>query len=581
MRIARIQIKNFRNFQSIDVLLRQNAVILGENKIGKSNLLFALRLVLDASLPDSVRQLREEDFWDQLPRDGTESIEISVDLTDFSEDENQLAILADHLVQTDPMIARLTYAFEPVSQVGDEVKYEFTIYGGGRPENHLGPEVRRRLPLDVLPALRDAEGDLANWRRSPLRLLLDAAATNIQADELTEIAQNISEEQQRISDLEPIKMLCESITSRLETMMGPQQAVDFSLGFSPTDPARLVRFLRPFIDNGLRSISEASLGSANLIYLALRILEIEYLVAQGNRDHTFLAIEEPEAHLHPHLQRLTFGDFFRSDSQPGTRTILVTTHSPNIASVSPIDSFVVLKKSPDRKSTIAVSTASLELDRPDIDDLQRYLDVTRAEIVFARGVLLVEGDGERFLVPKLASLLGYNLDALGISVCSVSGTNFLPYVKFLGRAGLDLPLAALTDFDPNGESGLALGRVRKLLDATSEGGPVDVEDGELLEFAEQSGFFVGEYTLEVDLFRQGRHKSVCNTIIALSSNSRARQRAQAWLQDPNSLNEGQFLSDIDEISKGRFAQRLASRISGTACPAYISKAIGYLAQRLE
>src|SRR5258708_34492653 len=111
MRIARIQIKNFRNFQSIDVLLSQNAVILGENKIGKSNLLFALRLVLDASLPDSVRQLREEDFWDQLARDGTESIEISVDLTDFSEDENQLAILADHLVQTDPMIARLTYAF--------------------------------------------------------------------------------------------------------------------------------------------------------------------------------------------------------------------------------------------------------------------------------------------------------------------------------------------------------------------------------------------------------------------------------------------------------------------------------------
>ena len=62
MRISRIQIQNFRNFHDFDIALGEHAVIVGENKIGKSNLLFALRLLLDPSLPDSARQLKEEDF---------------------------------------------------------------------------------------------------------------------------------------------------------------------------------------------------------------------------------------------------------------------------------------------------------------------------------------------------------------------------------------------------------------------------------------------------------------------------------------------------------------------------------------
>jgi putative ATP-dependent endonuclease of OLD family len=68
MRISRLQINNFRNFAEVDIKLGENAVIVGENKIGKSNLLYALRLILDPSLPDSARKLRSEDFWDNLPR---------------------------------------------------------------------------------------------------------------------------------------------------------------------------------------------------------------------------------------------------------------------------------------------------------------------------------------------------------------------------------------------------------------------------------------------------------------------------------------------------------------------------------
>ncbi len=68
MRLTRIKIKNFRNFKNLNVRLGEHAVILGENKVGKTNLLFALRLLLDPSLPDSARQLRLDDFWDGLER---------------------------------------------------------------------------------------------------------------------------------------------------------------------------------------------------------------------------------------------------------------------------------------------------------------------------------------------------------------------------------------------------------------------------------------------------------------------------------------------------------------------------------
>lgn len=177
MRISRICIQNFRNFSNLDVALSDHAVVVGENKIGKSNFLFALRLVLDPSLPDSARKLREEDFWDGLERPlGDERITISVDLTDIEDNVNQLAVLAEHLVEPEPMVARLTYVWQPLPGLDHGPKkdadYEFFVYGGDRPENRLSYEVRRRLPMELMPALRDCESDLARWTRSPLRPLL-------------------------------------------------------------------------------------------------------------------------------------------------------------------------------------------------------------------------------------------------------------------------------------------------------------------------------------------------------------------------------------------------------------------------
>lgn len=596
MRLSRIHIEHFRNFKLLDISLGEHAVIVGENKIGKSNLLYALRLVLDPSLPDSARQLREEDFWDGVsrPLKKDDRILISVEFSDFEGNISELAVLAEHLVCVAPMTSRLTYVFQPLPGLeGSPAKaadYEFFVFGGERPDNTVSYELRRRLPMDILPALRDAEGDLANWRRSPLRPLLEEAASKVAEKDLADIADKVSTASEAITAVPEIKALDDSVTGRLNEMVGDSHAVDVTLGLSPTDPDRLVRALRPFIDQGKRGIGEASLGSANLIYLALKSLEFQQLVQQGNRDHTFLAIEEPEAHLHPHLQRLVYRDFLRPRSaapkapapqavSPNT-SVLLTTHSPHIVSVAPVKSLVLLRKAADGLSTSGYSTADLDLELKDIADLERYLDVNRGEIVFSRGVLLVEGDAECFVVPMLAQMNGYDLDELGISVCSVSGTNFAPYVKFLGQQGLNIPFAVLTDYDLNDDlKSLGMARIAGLLSQILDSEPDEESEDDLRDLAKENGLFLNEDTLETDLFRAGQSDSMCDVIVELTENGAARQRAVEWKKKPDSLDPDQFIKDIEAIGKGRFAQRLATCLKPKACPDYIREAVKYVADQ--
>ena len=162
MHLSRIVIENFRNFSKLDVTLNGNVVLVGENKVGKSNLMHALRLLFDPSLPDSARELGLADFWDGLggPKED-DKIVIGVEIEEFETDLDILALLTDFRLD-DPDTVRLTYECRARPGLGraltSENDLEFICFGGKSETKRFGHDLRRRLTMDLLPALRDAEG---------------------------------------------------------------------------------------------------------------------------------------------------------------------------------------------------------------------------------------------------------------------------------------------------------------------------------------------------------------------------------------------------------------------------------------
>jgi putative ATP-dependent endonuclease of OLD family len=387
-------------------------------------------------------------------------------------------------------------------------------------------------------------------------------------------------------------------------MVGEKHSIATALGFASTEPDRLFRQLQMLIDGGIRGVSEASLGSANILYLALKQLEHSNLLKNEERQHTILAIEEPEAHIHPHLQRLIYRTYLRTRSDAERKqdqcSIFLTTHSPNIASVAPLANIVLLHKDHKQNFTTGRSLSKLTLEVMESDDLERYIDVTRGEIFFSKGVILVEGDAEKFLISTLADLLDdpINLDAVGISVCSIGGTNFSPFIKLLGPKGLDIPFVVLTDLDPKekdgsqededmGSSTLDSYGKQRVVNQIMKHLLSPEEFGRGAEFAlalaPEKGIFLNTFTFEIDLINTGIHNIFRDVAKELTTNKQIHRRFEGLIEKPESLVAKSLLKDIESIGKGRFAQRLSSHLHKSktnACPPYIKMALEHLRKAL-
>ncbi|MFJ2565728.1 ATP-dependent nuclease [Streptomyces sp. NPDC087568] len=606
MQLSRIRVKNFRNFKDLTIRpFPSPAVIVGENGVGKSNLLAALRLVLDPELPDRYRILDTDDVYDGSPGiAGGAEVSVEVELSGFDDDADARAVLDGAIISLAPLTARLTYLFRPRQRAIDAATsahahgdtdsdapedgltaadYEWTIFGSTDPGNSMR-DVKRYAAFSVLPALRDTEQDLARPDRSPLnRLLRELPPT---AENLERTLKVMRQARAELAKDDNVQKLTQQLTKRITALAGPRMSMSPTLDFAGREED-LLRRVQLYIDAaGTRTIDRTSTGMANVLYLALLLERLEIRRATEDGEDTLLAVEEPEAHLHPTLQRHLFFHLLRNLSR-----LMLTTHSPHIAAVTPLTSLVLMYEENGQIQARSVPKALLE--ERDRRDLERYLNVSRAEMLFAHGIVLVEGIAEAYLVPALARAAGLDLDAHGIVVANVEGTDFVPYAQLLGPAGLERSFWILTDgdqtdLDPKQHAHLREGgltramdvldvlspadgeRMRPTLEAMRlaelpEGGSAREGRDDLVADAAQHRVFVGEHTLEIDLARL-LHEEMRAAFDELIEGPVARMNFADALQAALSTTTPQQRKDVlsriekKEVSKGRYAQRLAAHV---------------------
>lgn len=657
--ISRVVIKNFRNFKDVDVCLGHKQIIIGENNVGKTNFLRAIQLVLDPTLSDEDRMLQESDFNDSIknPMENKEEILIEIYIDNYDQNKTILAVFQDATVMTEEgkEVLKFTYRFFPYINEGGAVEYQYNIYKGKDETKKFGSYERKYLNIKVVKALRDVEGEMRNSRTSPIQKMLKNYA--IDKQDLEHIAEEYRKNGEKILNLDELVDLTNNINKRFGMVLGNND-FDVSLRAMEINPAKVLSSLKLLMAQ--RNTTEISLGLNNILYISMilqllqdktiptlikaekymelssiqggDILKDTYEVSKnGNyflnddiseiqqdklytfmsknmpisKGVTILAIEEPEAHLHPVNQRLIYRDVIQNSSN----SVLLTTHSTHITAIAPIDSIVHLHD--DREGGTEIhATAAMPISEGEFLDVERYLDVKRGEIYLGKAVILVEGIAEEYLIPQFANLLGKPLDEKGIIVCNINCTNFTPYVKLL--RSLDIPYAVITDGDyyyeneeeeriyhqmvnddSDAKSGwLGMEIIEQMINELGLNGdekmPDDPDEKDQLFYS--LGLFVGHYTFEVDLMEcAATSKNNSDSAIKVISDLFSELTTGGTRQKENfkkELKTGEYWKCLNKIEgngigKGRFAQRLSGVCMKEHIPEYIQSAINYIYEKVD
>jgi putative ATP-dependent endonuclease of OLD family len=473
MFISRLLIKNFRNLRHLDVAIGEGVTcFIGENNSGKTNIFQALRLVLDGNISAQRRRLQPDDLAAGLTFATPEHVLIAIEFSDFAGRANEEALPFTAVLANGK--ARLSYRFRPKATVRDTLEqipagdpipklkiddYVWEIAAGGDNidlnavtwNDSFGmrfstDNLQQGYLVTVMEALRDVESRLAAPRTSPLQQIVEQR--KIPDDEQARLIQHLQTANTSINASATIRTLGSQLSTSFKEAAGKSFAMGVSLGLGEPSFTDLSRGLRVLLSGyGLDNLDPGrnGLGLNNVLYISMLLNYFEGRVAERKTAGQLLLVEEPEAHLHPQLQRVLLATLQRKNVQ-----VFITTHSTHVTSAVPLSSQVILTSTGGPASKFAKPTAIPGLVPQDVADLERYLDATRSSLLYARKVLLVEGPAEQFVIPPLVKkVLGIDLDEEGIAIVPIFGTHFASYAKLFGPGGIQKKCAILTDGDQN------------------------------------------------------------------------------------------------------------------------------------
>ena len=450
MHLSHIEIKNFRSLKNLRVELQRGLnVLVGRNNTGKTSLLHAIRhaLGLSASRGD-VLWLDRDDFFKEAPNDPVErAISVVLTFADLSEEQRAYFFEIVDFNLADVQRSTAIIRFEASWPKG---KRQASIKRTGGPQSSEPHEVPtsllESLPITFLPALRDAEAYLAPGYRGRLAVLLRDLAERPGGEAKDQILNIFKAANQALEERPLMSETVASLQSTTKELAGSDYSSS-AIKAAPAEFEKILRTLQVEMDgSAVGGLAANGLGYNNLLYMAV---VLEHLKEPEADESPLFLIEEPEAHLHPQLTMLLAE--YLSNKTPGSKTpqTIVTTHSPTLAaSVPPCRVSIVLFSHPDSKEICCNSLSRAGMNDKEQRELRRMMDITRATLYFAKGVILVEGISEALLIPTLANRLGHDLSKLHISVIPICGVAFETFRKLLDSAVLGTRVAIVTDADP-------------------------------------------------------------------------------------------------------------------------------------
>lgn len=406
----------------------------------------------------------------------------------------------------------------------------------------------KQINITYVPPIRDVRDNLAS-ANGMFSKLIGNSYDEIKDEDKEDINNKVVDLNKKISSVDKFIELKENMHEKMDIVgknyFNSKFQIESTISNDKKDIIKNLD-LKIFDYEDVVDIWRKSLGEANIIYFALKLLETERKINSFRSILLdLLLIEEPEAHIHGHLQKSLFGNLTESDS----RQLILSTHSVNISEVSKISKMLVLVSN--HKET-KVCKPSNGLNSNMIRKVERYLDANRSMLLFSKNVMLVEGDAENIIIPWIVKkTFNISLDEMGIGLINVASAFFDSILCLFHKDRITKKCSVLTDLDKDitlDQSGVRaqqLGAERKeKIDSFSN-------NNEYIK-----GFYA-ENTFEIQLFEIPENLEILKDMINSKDNilyidESTKRRKIESLNDSNLL-KSTIIDVVNHKKKGWFA----------------------------